>query len=179
MAARAVNYGSALCGWAIKRGTLTTNPFADIPVTPATKRERVLRNDELAAVWRATEGPGVFNAISAHVAPDRAAARRSRRHDVGRDFPRRRNVDPPGVASEKQPRPYRAPVHAGAGDYRRPATLQRLALVFPGRGGPAPSTATPSPRPPSTKRAASRIGRCTICVGRAPPGCRSSACGSK
>ena len=64
MAARAVNYGSALCGWAIKRGTLTTNPFADIPVTPATERERVLSNDELAAVWRATEGPGVFNAIT-------------------------------------------------------------------------------------------------------------------
>jgi integrase len=32
-------------------------------VAPTLKRERVLTDDELAAIWRATDGPGPFNGI--------------------------------------------------------------------------------------------------------------------
>jgi integrase len=60
---RAVSYGSACFGWAIKRRKLKDNPFATLPTTPPTQRERVLTDDELRAVWHATEGPGVFNSI--------------------------------------------------------------------------------------------------------------------
>ena len=63
MASRTTAYGRASYQWAVKRGSLTTNPFQDLPLTPVVKRERVLTDDELRAIWRATEGPGSFNAI--------------------------------------------------------------------------------------------------------------------
>jgi integrase len=63
IAGRTGAYGSAFYHWAIKRGTLAVNPFADLPLTPVVKRERVLDDAELKAVWQATEGPGPFNAI--------------------------------------------------------------------------------------------------------------------
>jgi integrase len=63
MAARTAAYGKAAYGWARKRGTLASNPFASLPVAPTLKRERVLTDDELAAIWRATDGPGPFNGI--------------------------------------------------------------------------------------------------------------------
>ena len=63
MAACTAAYGKAAYGWAIKRGTLETNPFAGIPVAPTTRRERVLTDDELAAMWRSTASPGPFNGI--------------------------------------------------------------------------------------------------------------------
>jgi len=63
MAARTAAYGKAAYGWGVKRGALSENPFANLPVAPTLKRERVLTDDELAAIWRATDGPGPFNAI--------------------------------------------------------------------------------------------------------------------
>jgi integrase len=63
MASSTAAYGKACYGWAVKRGTLEANPFVNLPVAPTTKRERVLTDDELAAIWRATEGPGPFNGI--------------------------------------------------------------------------------------------------------------------
>jgi integrase len=63
MAARTAAYGKAAYGWAVKRGSLSANPFLNLPVAAATKRERVLTDDELAAIWRATDGPGPFNGI--------------------------------------------------------------------------------------------------------------------
>ncbi|MGC2222138.1 MAG: integrase arm-type DNA-binding domain-containing protein [Methylocella sp.] len=63
MAAQTAAYGKAAYGWAVKRGALSVNPFANLPVTPTVKRERVLSDDELAAIWRATDGIGPFNAI--------------------------------------------------------------------------------------------------------------------
>jgi integrase len=63
MAARTAAYGKAAYGWAVKRGALSENPFLNLPVTPALKRERVLDPDELGAIWRATDGPGAFNGI--------------------------------------------------------------------------------------------------------------------
>jgi integrase len=63
MAARTKAYGEACYAWAIKRGSVDANPFANIPVAPTTKRDRVLTDSELRAIWQATAGPGSFNAI--------------------------------------------------------------------------------------------------------------------
>jgi integrase len=63
MAARAAEYARTAYAWAVKPGTLTANPFAALPTTPTTKRERVLKDDELCAVWKATSGPSVYNSI--------------------------------------------------------------------------------------------------------------------
>jgi integrase len=63
MASRTAAYGKAAYGWAIKRGTLDVNPFGAIPTAPTTKRDRVLSDVELKAIWRATDGAGVFNSI--------------------------------------------------------------------------------------------------------------------
>jgi integrase len=63
MAARTAAYGKAAYGWGVKRGVIKGNPFVNLPVTPTTKRERVLFGDELAAIWRATDGAGAFNGI--------------------------------------------------------------------------------------------------------------------
>src|SRR4051794_32274897 len=54
IASRTAAYGRACYQWAIKRGTLSANPFAALPAIGAkAKRERVLTDDELAAIWRA------------------------------------------------------------------------------------------------------------------------------
>ena len=63
MASRTAAYGRAAYHWAVKRGSLAVNPFANLPQAPLARRERVLTNEELHAVWRATEEPGPFNAI--------------------------------------------------------------------------------------------------------------------
>jgi integrase len=56
MASRTAAYGHAAFAWSVKRGTITSNPFAELPSmgSPA-KRARVLSDEELAAVWRATD----------------------------------------------------------------------------------------------------------------------------
>jgi integrase len=64
MAARTAAYGKAAYGWAVKRGALSVNPFINLPVTPTTRRERVLSDYELAALWRATNDGRAFNNIS-------------------------------------------------------------------------------------------------------------------
>jgi integrase len=64
MAGATARYGSALFGWAVKRGALASNPFERVPVVPTVRRDRVLSDDEVGRVWRATEGPGSFNAIA-------------------------------------------------------------------------------------------------------------------
>ena len=63
MAARTAAYGRACYGWAVKRGSIAENPFLSLPLAPVAKRERVLTEDELRAVWRATAEPGAFNSI--------------------------------------------------------------------------------------------------------------------
>jgi integrase len=62
-AARTVAYGKAAFNWAIRRGSLEINPFANLQVALSAKRERVLADDELKAVWGACEGMGTFGAI--------------------------------------------------------------------------------------------------------------------
>ena len=56
MASRTAAYGRACYHWAIKRGSLAANPFQDLPLEPVAKRDRVLTDDELRAVWNATAG---------------------------------------------------------------------------------------------------------------------------
>jgi integrase len=52
---RTAAYGRAAFAWAVKRGMAQTNPFADLPLSKASaKRERVLSDDEIAEIWRAT-----------------------------------------------------------------------------------------------------------------------------
>jgi integrase len=63
MASRTAAYGSAAYRWATKRGALVTNPFVNLPVAPTARRDRVLSDDELAAIWRATDGDRVFDNI--------------------------------------------------------------------------------------------------------------------
>lgn len=63
MASRTAAYGRACYHWAVKRSSLASNPFQDLPLAPVAKRERVLTDDELRTIWQATAGPGSYNAI--------------------------------------------------------------------------------------------------------------------
>lgn len=63
MAARTAAYGRACYSWATKRSAVAVNPFENLPATTIAKRERVLSDEELVAIWRATEGQGSFNHI--------------------------------------------------------------------------------------------------------------------
>lgn len=53
-------YGRACFGWAVRRGTIASNPFATVP-KPAQERarERVLTDAELGRVWQASGTLGV------------------------------------------------------------------------------------------------------------------------
>ena len=54
MTGRTAAYGRAAFGWAVKRGAVRVNPFADLPVAKSiAKRERVLSDAEIADIWRA------------------------------------------------------------------------------------------------------------------------------
>jgi integrase len=63
MASSTAAYGRACYQWAVKRGSISENPFANLPVAPVEKRDRVLSDEELSAVWKATDRPGPYNAI--------------------------------------------------------------------------------------------------------------------
>ena len=54
IASRTAAYGRACFSWAVKRGTIAANPFASLPaIGERPKRDRVLSDEELAAIWRA------------------------------------------------------------------------------------------------------------------------------
>jgi integrase len=55
MSGRTAAYGRAAYSWAVKRGVVRVNPFADLPIAKrGGKRERVLTDDELGEIWRTT-----------------------------------------------------------------------------------------------------------------------------
>jgi integrase len=58
-----VAYGRACYGWAIGAGLLEANPFHGVRLSPVPSRDRVLTDAELAAVWKAAEGPGPYDSI--------------------------------------------------------------------------------------------------------------------
>ena len=65
IAGRTAAYGRACFAWAMKRGTVPSNPFAELPMPSSiTKRERVLSDEEAGAIWRAAgEAPLPYGAI--------------------------------------------------------------------------------------------------------------------
>lgn len=56
---RTAAYGRAAYAWAMKRGAVPVNPFTNLPISKGiAKRERVLSDDELGEIWRATAEVG-------------------------------------------------------------------------------------------------------------------------
>ena len=54
---RTFGWFNTLCGWAVERGVLNTNPCTGIrPPADEIARDRILSDDELAALWRASDG---------------------------------------------------------------------------------------------------------------------------
>jgi integrase len=52
MTGRTAAYGRAAFAWAAKRGSVRSNPFADLPVSKSVaKRERVLSDAEIGKIW--------------------------------------------------------------------------------------------------------------------------------
>ena len=84
MASRTAAYGRAAYHWAVKRGSLAVNPFANLPQAPLARRERVLTDEELRAVWRATGEPGPFNAIVRMLILTGQRREEAGWHDLGR-----------------------------------------------------------------------------------------------
>jgi integrase len=58
-AGRTRAYGRACYSWAVRRGRLSTNPFAGLPVAVSnSSRDRVLSDAEIGAIYRTSEGLG-------------------------------------------------------------------------------------------------------------------------
>jgi integrase len=64
-AARAKASLMRLSGWAVKQGLIDVNPVLNTvdPADHVKPRERVLSMEELAAIWRATDGPSAYDTI--------------------------------------------------------------------------------------------------------------------
>jgi integrase len=65
MTGRTAAYGRAAFAWAVKRGAVRVNPFAELPIAKTdNKRERVLSGLEIAEIWRAVgAAPSPYGAI--------------------------------------------------------------------------------------------------------------------
>ncbi|HKF13330.1 MAG TPA: integrase family protein, partial [Xanthobacteraceae bacterium] len=65
MTGRTAAYGRAAFAWAVKRGAVRINPFADLPFAKSVaKRERVLSDAEIAEIWCAAgEATSPYGAI--------------------------------------------------------------------------------------------------------------------
>jgi integrase len=56
IAGRTQAYGRACYSWAVRRGRLTTNPFAGLPVAVSnSSRDRVLSDNEIGAIYRGAD----------------------------------------------------------------------------------------------------------------------------
>jgi integrase len=60
---RARSVLSAMFTWAIGQGLVEVNPVTGTSKNAERSRERVLSIEELRAIWRATDGPGAYDAI--------------------------------------------------------------------------------------------------------------------
>jgi integrase len=63
MAKQTAAYGRACFTWATAERLVTTNPFRGLRLKAVPSRERVISDDELRSVWRATAGASPYNAI--------------------------------------------------------------------------------------------------------------------
>jgi integrase len=181
MARLAAVYASSCCAWAVKRGSIAVNPFADLPMAPAVERDRVLTDDEIRRVWQATTPAGSFNSVVrmllltgqrlnevAGMVWDEldndivtwtippARAKNGKAHIVTLSAQAR------SLVLDRCP----LPSAFGANIICSPATRVRL-----------PAGALPNAS--STRRAASPAGRCTICGEPWRPTCSGSAFASK
>jgi integrase len=60
MVGRTAAYGRAAFAWAVKRGAVHVNPFANLPIAKSVaKRERVLSDAEIAEIWTAAGNAAV------------------------------------------------------------------------------------------------------------------------
>ena len=85
MTGRTAAYGRAAFAWAVKRGAVRVNPFADLPVDKSiAKRERVLSDEEIAEIWRAAgDAASPYGSDHPVADPDRPTPRRSGGHGLG------------------------------------------------------------------------------------------------
>src|SRR5262249_4480922 len=102
IAGRTAAYGRACFAWRMKRGTLPSNTFAELPmVSPVTKRERVLSDEEAGAIWRAAgEAPLPFGAIVRLLNAHRPAPRGSGGDDVDGTLGRLDDLDDTSHANQ-------------------------------------------------------------------------------
>ena len=84
MTGRTAAYGRAAFAWAVKRGAVRVNPFADLAVDKGiAKRERVLSDQEIAEIWRAAgDAASPYGTIIRLVDLDRPTPRRSGGHGL-------------------------------------------------------------------------------------------------
>jgi integrase len=148
IAGRTAAYGRACFAWAMKRGTLPNNPFAELPmVSSVIKRERVLSDEEAGAIWRAAgEVPLPFGALVRLLmltGQRREEVAGMTWTELSEDLTtwtipatRTKNGIPHLVPLSQ---PARELLHAlpsdGPGDVRGARQLAKLALVFPGERG--------------------------------------------
>jgi integrase len=148
IAGRTAAYGRACFTWAMRRGTVASNPFAELPLsTVVNKRDRVLSDEEAAAVWRAAgEAPLPYGAI-VHL----LMLTGQRRDEVARMTWAELSEDlatwtiPAGRTKNGIPhlvplsQPTRELLHAllpdGQGDVEDAHRRAKLGLVFPGERG--------------------------------------------
>ena len=124
MAARTAAYARACYQWAIRRGSLTTNPFANLPLAPTVKRDRVLTDAELRSIWQATAGPGSFNLIvrcSMPTAQRRGDEVAEMSWEELSDDPTTRTIPP--AQGEEQSKQHRPAGAAGSGDLASRQTI--------------------------------------------------------
>ena len=97
----------AMCGWAVKRRIIGQNPCAGkFDLSPERRRERVLSDDEIRAVWSAFETVGwPFGPIGKIFLFDRRPARRSRRNALERSRSCQRRLEPSGRTVQEQESP--------------------------------------------------------------------------
>ena len=119
MASRTAAYGRACYHWAVKRGSLSANPFENLPLEPVAKRDRVLTDDELRAVWNTTGGPGSFDAIVRML-----ILTGQRREEVAGMTWDEIAPDPAGDPRQEQRRACRSPLDTGAGRAAEGAALR-------------------------------------------------------
>jgi integrase len=173
MARLAAVYASSCCAWAVKRGSIAANPFADLPMAPAVERDRVLSDDEISRVWQATATAGSFNSVVRML-----LLTGQRLNEVAGMVWDEIDADiivwtlPPERA--KNGKAHIVPLSARA----RSLILDHCPL--PSASGPGhlfPGGALPSAS--STRRAASPVGCCTTCGEPWRPTSSGSASGSK
>ena len=175
MASRTAAYGRACYHWAVKRGSLSTNPFHIFRSRPWPSGSA---SRPMTSCWRSGEPrkAGSFNGIVHLILSGQ------RREEIagmtwGEIAPISRH-GPSRPAERRTASSTSSPCrHKRRAILRAAPRRDETDLVFPGLQDR--STVSRRRRRLWTRRVASRIGACTICVARLRLACRSSASASK